>query len=73
MGLNLKMAVEERMGQSLPPLSMGDGLTLANLANEVIEIASGEAAHRDTRAQMIERHVTQQDVKSQLTEGSATG
>ena len=72
MGLNLKMAVEERMGQTLPLLSIGDGLTLANLANEVIEIATGEAEHRDTRTQMVERHVTQQDVKSKLTEGRTT-
>ncbi|MFZ5964214.1 SDR family NAD(P)-dependent oxidoreductase [Thalassococcus sp. BH17M4-6] len=72
MGLNLKMAVEERLGHSLPPVSIGEGLTLRDIARDAIAHATGAADPAALRDQMIERHVTDPDAKDQLKQGRAS-
>ncbi|MBV1868832.1 MAG: SDR family NAD(P)-dependent oxidoreductase [Marinosulfonomonas sp.] len=65
MGISLKMTIEERMGAELPMAQIGDGLTLARMAHDLVEAAkSGES--QTTAGMMAERHLTQTAVSESL-------
>ncbi|MFV0474043.1 MAG: SDR family NAD(P)-dependent oxidoreductase, partial [Pikeienuella sp.] len=48
MAVDLKLAVEERIGASLPLMSLSDGVGLADLAKKLLDEARGRAAGGDT-------------------------
>ncbi|MBL3575099.1 SDR family NAD(P)-dependent oxidoreductase [Rhodovulum sulfidophilum] len=59
MAINLRMAVEERLGANVPVMSIDDGLTLAGLVNRIIEAggAPGAEAGDAMVEEMARRHL----------------
>lgn len=60
MAVDLKMAVEERIGASLPLMSLSDGVGLADLAKKLLDEARGRAAGAETAAvsAVVSQHVS---------------
>ncbi|WP_340110450.1 SDR family NAD(P)-dependent oxidoreductase [Pikeienuella sp. HZG-20] len=50
MAVDLKMAVEERIGASLPLMSLSDGVALADLAKKLLDEARGRGAGNEAAA-----------------------
>ncbi|WP_196774263.1 type I polyketide synthase [Rhodovulum sp. MB263] len=65
MAINLRMAIEERLGAQVPVMSIDEGLTLAGLVNRIIETggapgtAPGTAAGDTVVEEMARRHLAE--------------
>ncbi|MEO0361260.1 MAG: beta-ketoacyl reductase, partial [Pseudomonadota bacterium] len=61
MAVDLKMAVEERVGASLPLMSLSDGVGLSDLARKLLDEARGRSATEaaeDAMSDVAAQHVT---------------
>ncbi len=59
MAVDLKMAVEERVGASLPLMSLSDGVGLADLAKKLLDEARGKVAGEDRAInEVVAQHVS---------------
>ena len=65
MGLNLKMAMEQRLGRSTPLTSVGDGMTLSRLAHKIVA-GAGQGETDATANDMAERHLADAAVPEDL-------
>ena len=58
MGLELRMAAEERLGIDIPTLSLGAGASVADLSRKVVQRVRGEAGEADVAIETLaDRHV----------------
>ncbi|MEM6482521.1 MAG: acyl carrier protein, partial [Pseudomonadota bacterium] len=65
MGMNLKLAIEERLGTVTQMNSIADGMTLAHLAALIVKSA-GTADEISATENMAERHLTEIDLPEVL-------
>lgn len=59
MAMNLKLAVEERVGMDIPMGAIGDGITLTQIAAEIVQDASGGAKDGQMTERMAASHLTE--------------
>lgn len=57
MGMSFKIAVEERLGVALPVMAMGEGISLGDIATQLIAAARDGAAHHDAIDALAARHL----------------
>ncbi|PTW50657.1 type I polyketide synthase [Rhodovulum kholense] len=80
MAINLRMAAEERLGVTVPVMSIDEGLTLTGLVNRIIEASGAPEAEDAVVEEMARRHLadgtldkSQLDEIRKLAQGSAGG
>ncbi|MEM8551398.1 MAG: SDR family NAD(P)-dependent oxidoreductase [Pseudomonadota bacterium] len=65
MGVELRMAAEQRLGIDIPLMSLAAGATLVDLARKVVERARGEDACLDETTEAVaSRHVSEDDLEA---------
>ena len=57
MAVDLKMAVEERIGATLPLMSLSDGVGLADLAKKLLDEARGRGGADPVVSEVVSQHV----------------
>ena len=57
MAVDLKMAVEERIGATLPLMSLSDGVGLADLAKKLLDEARGRGGSDPSVSEVVSQHV----------------
>ncbi|MBT8460232.1 MAG: SDR family NAD(P)-dependent oxidoreductase, partial [Boseongicola sp.] len=65
MGMNLKLAMEERLGTATPIASVGDGMTLSRLTHLILTSAQSET-HENEADVMADRHLTDLNIPEKL-------
>ena len=64
MGMNLKMAMEERLGSATPLTSVADGMTLSRLAHAIVSSAI-DGTSETVEGTMAERHLTESNLPTE--------
>ncbi|MEM0949215.1 MAG: type I polyketide synthase [Pseudomonadota bacterium] len=67
MGMNLKLAIEQRLGQSAPIASIADGMTLSRLAFKIVS-GTAQGTTQDITDDMAERHLEEAEMPQELKE-----